>query len=333
MRRFALAASVLAFAACVHAQTTLPTAGQYFQPGGTTPTSAMGVEPLGYDSSTHLRCMVGETSTCQLQTNASGGGGGNAAAGLTGSAVPTSASYEGFNSGGNLVGASSANPFPVTVISGGGGASVGTVGGTTPTSATLGGGADSTTSAQFDQFVVDSSDGGLHIHVTNNPAFTFTGSDLNTLGADDGAILAAAQAPLAAQGSFGINIGSVGVLTITTGGATSFHLASSAASNNATLVSTGAHTLYDLEILTTSTSIADVRIYDSAGSPTCSSATGVIRNYPVQALSGTVGGLIVPIPPQGIALTNGLAYCVTGAVADNDNTNAPTGVSLNGGYK
>lgn len=45
---------------------------------------------------------------------ASGGGGGaNAAAGLTGAAVPTSASYEGFNSGGNLVGVSTSNPFPV----------------------------------------------------------------------------------------------------------------------------------------------------------------------------------------------------------------------------
>ena len=38
---------------------------------------------------------------------------GNAAASATGSAVPGSADYVGFNSGGNLVGVSSANPFPV----------------------------------------------------------------------------------------------------------------------------------------------------------------------------------------------------------------------------
>lgn len=49
-----------------------------------------------------------------------GGGGSNAAAGTTGAAVPSSASYTGFNVSGNLVGASSANPFPVTIISGGG---------------------------------------------------------------------------------------------------------------------------------------------------------------------------------------------------------------------
>lgn len=47
-----------------------------------------------------------------------GGGGSNAAAGATGAAVPGSASYTGFNSSGNLVGASAANPFPTTCISG-----------------------------------------------------------------------------------------------------------------------------------------------------------------------------------------------------------------------
>jgi hypothetical protein len=44
---------------------------------------------------------------------AGGAGGSNAAAGLTGSAVPTSASFTGYSSGGNLVGVSSGNPLPV----------------------------------------------------------------------------------------------------------------------------------------------------------------------------------------------------------------------------
>lgn len=42
-----------------------------------------------------------------------GGGGGNAAASTTSLPVPTSADYTGFNSGGNLVGVSAANPLPV----------------------------------------------------------------------------------------------------------------------------------------------------------------------------------------------------------------------------
>lgn len=40
---------------------------------------------------------------------------GNAAASATGSAVPGSADYIGFNSGGNLVGVSSSNPLPVDI--------------------------------------------------------------------------------------------------------------------------------------------------------------------------------------------------------------------------
>ena len=45
----------------------------------------------------------------------------NGAAAPTGSAVPAVADYVGFNSGGNLVGVSSATPLPVTVIGGGSG--------------------------------------------------------------------------------------------------------------------------------------------------------------------------------------------------------------------
>jgi hypothetical protein len=47
--------------------------------------------------------------------NIVGGPSGNAAASATGAAVPASADYIGFNSGGNLVGVSSANPLPVDI--------------------------------------------------------------------------------------------------------------------------------------------------------------------------------------------------------------------------
>jgi hypothetical protein len=47
--------------------------------------------------------------------NIVGGSSGNAAAGTTGAAVPASADYIGYNSGGNLVGVSSANPLPVDI--------------------------------------------------------------------------------------------------------------------------------------------------------------------------------------------------------------------------
>jgi hypothetical protein len=67
---------------------------------------------------------------------AGGGSGSNAAAGPTGSAVPTSADYIGFNVGGNLVGVSAGNPLPITGSISATNPSVGTTGATAPTSAT-----------------------------------------------------------------------------------------------------------------------------------------------------------------------------------------------------
>lgn len=49
--------------------------------------------------------------------SAGGGSGSNAAASATGAAVPASADYTGFNSGGNLVGVSAANPLPTSLAS------------------------------------------------------------------------------------------------------------------------------------------------------------------------------------------------------------------------
>jgi len=66
-----------------------------------------------------------------------GGGGSNAAAGPTGSAVPTYADYLGFsNAGGTLVGVSAANPIPITGSISATNPSVGTDNTTAPTSST-----------------------------------------------------------------------------------------------------------------------------------------------------------------------------------------------------
>jgi hypothetical protein len=48
-----------------------------------------------------------------LKVTSAGGGGSNPAAGPTGSAVPADADYQGWNSGGNLIGTSLAAPLPV----------------------------------------------------------------------------------------------------------------------------------------------------------------------------------------------------------------------------
>lgn len=55
-----------------------------------------------------------------LKTSAGGGGGGgDNASSATGAAVPADANYTGFNSGGNLVGVSAANPLPVASLQSG----------------------------------------------------------------------------------------------------------------------------------------------------------------------------------------------------------------------
>ena len=87
-----------------------------------------------------LSVMIVDGTGTQITSFGGGGGGSNAAASATGAAVPASASYTGFNSGGNLVGVSTATPMPVNVVSSVSAmASVGTTGSAVPASADLGG--------------------------------------------------------------------------------------------------------------------------------------------------------------------------------------------------
>ena len=95
----------------------------------------------------------------------------------------------------------------------------------------------------------------------------------------------------------------------------------------ATNVKASPGVLWDVTIIQTTTTLGDFRLYDSASAPTCSSATGVVGNYPVQS-NATSPGLHLPFP-AGKKFVNGIAFCLTGAVADNDNTNFVTGVQLN----
>ncbi len=115
-----------------------------------------------------------------------------------------------------------------------------------------------------------------------------------------------------------------------TGGATPYHVAS-AASNNSTNVKNAPGTVYDLTIIQTTTTLGDFRFYDSASAPTCSSATGVVNNLPVQS-NAISPGLHLNYP-AGKLFANGISFCYTGAIADNDNTNAATGVQIQIDYK
>lgn len=115
-----------------------------------------------------------------------------------------------------------------------------------------------------------------------------------------------------------------------TGGATGATILS-AASNNSTSIKASAGTLYSVTVVQTTTTLMDVRFYDTASAPTCSSATGMKLNFPVQ--SNTVSaGATYNLGPTGIAFASGIGVCITGANANNDNTNATTGLNLIYGY-
>lgn len=81
---------------------------------GVTQSTPTGNAILGKNSSNVLHTLSIDGSG-NLNVNLAAGSisGGNAAASPTGSAVPASADYTGFNSGGNLVGVSTSNPLPV----------------------------------------------------------------------------------------------------------------------------------------------------------------------------------------------------------------------------
>lgn len=121
------------------------------------------------------------------------------------------------------------------------------------------------------------------------------------------------------------------VVDLRPNGCTGGHLLS-AASNNSTNVKASPGTLCELVVINTTASLVDLRLYDLSSAPTCSSATGVIANYPVQA-NTTSPGFAIPLGAWGKGFASGIGFCLTGANADNDNTNAVTGVNLNWSYK
>ena len=82
-----------------------------------------------------------------------------------------------------------------------------------------------------------------------------------------------------------------------------------------------------MTVIQTTTTLMDVRFYDTASSPTCSSATGMKLNFVAQS-NVTSPGFTYNLGPTGVAFTSGIGVCITGANANNDNTNATTGLNL-----
>lgn len=103
----------------------------------------------------------------------------------------------------------------------------------------------------------------------------------------------------------------------------------SAASTNAQSCGTAPTAWYGGRIFNTTTTVYYLRRYNTAGTPTCSSATGFIDAIPIPPASaaGSVGGFIQSLTVGETAtFTTGLGWCITGGSSSTDNTNAAVGI-------
>lgn len=116
----------------------------------------------------------------------------------------------------------------------------------------------------------------------------------------------------------------------TTGGCTPAKTLS-AASTNSTSIKGSAGTLCKLVAINTTAALYYLKFYNTSSAPTCNS-DAVVASYPVPA-STTGAGVAIPLGSYGEAYTTGIGMCLTGALADNDNTNAATGVVLSYSFK
>src|SRR5271166_2683886 len=102
----------------------------------------------------------------------------------------------------------------------------------------------------------------------------------------------------------------------------------SAGTLNPTLVKAGRSVLWTVVAVNTTTAPYYLKFYDKATAPTCGTDTPVL-NFPIPFwASNAGGGAVIPVP-VGWEFTLGLGFCLTGAIADNDTTNAAAGVSIN----
>lgn len=101
----------------------------------------------------------------------------------------------------------------------------------------------------------------------------------------------------------------------------------SAASNNSTLAF-AAKALLDSVVLTDSAGTGDTyyfKLYDKATAPTCGTDT------PVWTIAIKEGDAVT-LSALGLMFSNGIGFCLTGGIADSDNTAAAAGVTIGLGY-
>jgi hypothetical protein len=110
-----------------------------------------------------------------------------------------------------------------------------------------------------------------------------------------------------------------------------FHLLSGA-STNATNIKPAAGQLVTAVCVNTTVTLYYLKFYDLAATPTCNTST-VVLTIPCPFGASSAGGGFVMTPGQAAQFLNGIGMCLTGGIADNDNTNAATGVAIDVFFK
>jgi hypothetical protein len=103
----------------------------------------------------------------------------------------------------------------------------------------------------------------------------------------------------------------------------------STASTNAQLVKAGRTRIKILLPVNTTSTIYYLHLYNLATTPLCGTSP-VVWTVPVPQATGAGAGAVIPIP-DGLQFPLGLGFCLTGGIADNDNTSAAAGVVINFG--
>jgi hypothetical protein len=116
------------------------------------------------------------------------------------------------------------------------------------------------------------------------------------------------------------------VLTEETGGTPVHYL--SAASTNQTVVKASPGTLMNVTAINTTATLYYLKLHDTASTPTAGT-TAVVQCYAIPA-STSGNGFTISVP---MTFASGIAFTLVGGIADNDTSNAATGITVDFVYR